>query len=100
MNKDLSSSWMSFQVFDDFQIQPKKLDNFDPPKCLPICENHKTVKNGHVTCTGGNVTDTCSITCDNGYNLINGTALFYMVKLSFFINMSGKIKFEPKKVIL
>ena len=76
VNKDFSSSWMPFQDHDDFQIQPKKLDHFIPPKCIPICENHKTVINGHVTCTGGNVTDTCSITCDNGYNLIKGTALF------------------------
>ena len=76
VNKDFSSSWMPLQDHDDFKIQPKKLDHFIPSKCIPICENHKTVINGHVTCTGGNVTDTCSITCDSGYNLIKGTALF------------------------
>ena len=76
VNKDFSSSWLPFQDYDDFQIEPKKLDHFLPPKCIPICGNHETVTNGHVTCTGGNVTDTCSITCDNGYNLIKGTALF------------------------
>ena len=76
VNHGLSSSWSPFKDFEDFQIQPKKHDHFSPPECIPICESHKNVTNGHVTCTGGNVTDTCTITCANDYNLINGTALF------------------------
>ena len=76
VNYDMYSSWLPYNDSDDFQAQPKQLNPFSPPECVPICQNHKNVQNGHVACTGGNITDTCSITCDNGYNLINGTALF------------------------